>query len=399
MLSCYCWLVLLLASNSTTKTKRTTRTDIHKHDKNQQHYSSQPHHHQMPPIPQQTLPHSIQNQIDALRKEYHALDSLINRLNNLSGGTITVQQELARTAREDSKAIEAKIEDLRLLSDEQDRESDRLLILAMLKNIETQFKQQQQSLRQAVLKSKQTIDREAKSERELLLKGSKSAIELSEIRRRGAANGNSGEYMLNTSKEHNESLSRTLKLMQQEVERTAHSAKVIDESSKTLKATVNEYRTYDEVLKRGKNLITKLNQADWTDRLLIGFGLLLFSLVVMYILKKRIADRGVSLISYLFMPIRWMLSILVPSLRAPPPLPSPPSVTVTTRLVEKVARPTLTTLVEGLAEASTILVENAQKQDFDHGNIVSATVFKRAAPTSAAQGLLGILEAVIGDGE
>lgn len=33
--------------------------------------------------------------------------------------------------------------------------------------------------------------------------------------------------MLSTSKEQNESLSRTLQLMQQEVERTAHSAKVI----------------------------------------------------------------------------------------------------------------------------------------------------------------------------
>jgi hypothetical protein len=86
---------------------------------------------------------------------------------------------------------------------------------------------QQQALRQAILSSKQTIDREAKSERELLLKGSMSAIELSEIRRRGAARGSESEYMLNTSKEHNESLSRTLKLMQQEVERTAHSAKVI----------------------------------------------------------------------------------------------------------------------------------------------------------------------------
>lgn len=86
---------------------------------------------------------------------------------------------------------------------------------------------QQQSLRQAVLTSKQTIDLEARTERELLFRGSKSAIELGELRRRGAAKGDTGEYLLSTSKEQNESLSRTLKLMQQEVERTAHSAKVI----------------------------------------------------------------------------------------------------------------------------------------------------------------------------
>ncbi|KAF9184362.1 hypothetical protein BGZ51_003383 [Haplosporangium sp. Z 767] len=329
----------------------------------------------MPPINlQTTLPRPIQIEMDTLRKQYHALDNLISRLKNLSGGTLSVQQELARSAREESKAIEAKIEELRLLSDEQDRETDRNLILAMLEKIEAQFKQQQQSLRQAVLSSKQTLDREAKSERELLLKGSKSAIELSEIRRRGASQ-NTAEYMLNTSKEHNESLGRTLKLMQQEVERTAHSAKIIDESSKTLKATVNEYHTYDEVLKRGKNLITKLNQADWTDRLLIGFGLLVFSLVVMYILKKRIADRGISLISYLFMPIRWMLSLLVPSLRTPPATPAASDVT---KAIEKVVTTSVTAAAEQMKAAETVFG-------------------RHTAPTSAPQGIFGILDAIVGE--
>ncbi|KAG0274119.1 hypothetical protein BGZ95_010075 [Linnemannia exigua] len=363
----------------------------------------------MPPIQSTVVPRHIQVQMDALRKQYHGLDSLISRLKTLTGSPLSVQQELARSAREESKAIESKIEDLRLLADEQDRELDRILVVAMLEKIETQFKQQQQALRQAILSSKQTIDREAKSERELLLKGSKSAIELSEIRRRGAGQGNDAEYMLNTSKEHNESLSRTLKLMQQEVERTAHSAKVIDESSKTLKATVGEYHAYDEVLKRGKTLITKLNQADWTDRLLIGFGLLVFSLVVMYILKKRIADRGISLIGYLFMPIRWFLSLLIPSLRAAPITPPSPET------VSEMAG----VIVEKAATAGTPVIKAAVDQIQMSARMVKAAEAAAAAaaaaalasqqttastaassqPTSTVQGILGILDKIVGDGE
>ena len=64
----------------------------------------------MPPINVPVLPRPVQLQIDALRKQYHGLDSLITRLMNLSGGTLAVQQELARNAREESKAIESKIE-------------------------------------------------------------------------------------------------------------------------------------------------------------------------------------------------------------------------------------------------------------------------------------------------
>ncbi|KAF9902571.1 Vesicle transport protein S20 [Linnemannia zychae] len=360
----------------------------------------------MPPIQSTVVPHHIQVQMDALRKQYHGLDSLISRLRNLTGSPLSVQQELARSAREESKAIESKIEDLRLLADEQDKESDRALVVAMLEKIETQFKQQQQALRQAVLSSKQTIDRETKSERDLLLKGSKSAIELSEIRRRGAGRGNDAEYMLNTSKEHNESLSRTLKLMQQEVERTAHSAKVIDESSKTLRATVGEYHAYDEVLKRGKTLITKLNQADWTDRLLIGFGLLVFSLVVMYILKKRIADRGISLVGYLFMPIRWFLSLLIPSLRVVPT--TPPSQQAASEMAGVIA--------EKAAAAGTPIIKAALDQVQVSARLIkgaeaaaaaAALAAQRAAttatvnsqPTSTVQGILGMLDKIVGDGE
>ncbi|KAF9175893.1 hypothetical protein BGX21_010695 [Mortierella sp. AD011] len=271
----------------------------------------------------------------------------------------------------------------------------------MLEKIETQFKQQQQSLRQAILLSKQTIEREARAERELLFSGSKSAIELSQIRRRGTGDPNSSEYLLNTSKEQNESLSRTLKLMQQEVERTAHSAKVLakmvlhmdaiielDESSKTLKATVNEYQTYDEVLKRGKNLITKLNQADLMDRLLIGFGLLVFALVVAYIMKKRIADRGVSLVGYLLMPIRWFLSLLVPSLRTPPS-PSSPTPSAVETIVEKIAQSTTTAFTEKLGNvaASTAVL----------GHKASTTILQQSTPTSSLQGIFGILDALVGE--
>ncbi|KAF9437383.1 hypothetical protein BGZ76_000918 [Entomortierella beljakovae] len=340
----------------------------------------------MPPIPP-TLPRPIQTQIDTLRKEYQSLENLINRLKNITGGTLSIQQELVRNAREESKAIEAKIDELRALSDEQDRESDRTLILTMLEKIEAQFKSQQQSLRQAILTSKQAIDREAKSERELLFSGSKSAIELSQLRRRGAGDTNSSEYLLNTSKDVNASLGRTLELMQQEVERTAHSAKTIDESSKTLKATVNEYQTYDEVLKRGKNLITKLNKADLMDRLLIGFGLLVFCLVVAYILKKRIADRGVSLIGYLIMPIRWSLSLLIPSMRAPQSTAPSVSRAVET-LATKISQQTTTELIEKIGTlATTTLI----------GHKASTTTPTLAASTSPPQGFFGFIDTLVGD--
>ncbi|KAF9578358.1 hypothetical protein BGW38_005880 [Lunasporangiospora selenospora] len=261
----------------------------------------------------------------------------------------------------------------------------------MLGKIEIQFKQQQQSLRQAILTSKQNIDREAVSERELLLGGSKSAKELQELRRRGKS-GDTNEHLLNTSREQNESLNRTLQLMQQEVERTSHSAKLIDESSKTLQSTVKEYHTYDEVLKRGKNLISKLSQADWMDRLLIGFGLLLFSLVVLYILKKRVADRGITLTGYLFMPLRWMLSLLMPSLNTPPS--SAPIATVSEILKEVAPKPILDPAAEQIKEQIGTAFGK-------HIEFILSTATQTAAPTMSAvptsQGFFSVLNVLVGE--
>ncbi|KAF9540737.1 hypothetical protein BGW38_009856, partial [Lunasporangiospora selenospora] len=56
------------------------------------------------------LPRPVQAQMDDLRKQYQSLDILVNKLKSLSGGTLAVQQELVRNAREESKALESKIE-------------------------------------------------------------------------------------------------------------------------------------------------------------------------------------------------------------------------------------------------------------------------------------------------
>ena len=44
-----------------------------------------------------------------------------------------------------------------------------------------------------------------------------------------------------------------------------------------------------------KHLITALERADWLDRLLVFAGLAFFILVVLFILKQRVVDRGIRI--------------------------------------------------------------------------------------------------------
>jgi protein transport protein SEC20 len=71
------------------------------------------------------------------------------------------------------------------------------------------------------------------------------------------------------------------------------------ESSKTLSSTYSEYQNFGSLVHISKRVITQLETSDWFDRLLLLFGLLLFTLVVLYIIKKRTWDVGISWVSWL----------------------------------------------------------------------------------------------------
>ncbi|RIA94825.1 Sec20-domain-containing protein [Glomus cerebriforme] len=228
-----------------------------------------------------------------LNKRQLELENNVTHLKNVI--VLSTQQELAAEIRNGIKELGKWIEDVKQIAEEQEKEKDKQAILEMLRRNEEQFKQLQVSIRRAILTSKQNIEKEAKIEREMLLGRGHGKQEVFEMRRR---NLTSEDALLHSASDVTESLRRTAQLMEQEIERSAYSAKILDESSRTLKTTFNEYRGFSSVVRSSKQLITKLEQSDWTDRLLILFGLFVFLLVVLYILKKRVWNTGFGWVSW-----------------------------------------------------------------------------------------------------
>lgn len=63
-------------------------------------------------------------------------------------------------------------------------------------------------------------------------------------------------------------------------------------STASLRSTSTTHDTLTNLMGTSKHLITALEKADWLDRLLILAALSFFILVVLFILKQRIVDRG-----------------------------------------------------------------------------------------------------------
>lgn len=68
-----------------------------------------------------------------------------------------------------------------------------------------------------------------------------------------------------------------------------------EQSSATLRATSTQHDVLSSVTHTSRQLIRILEKADWVDRMLISAGLIFFLLVVAFILKQRIFNKGIRL--------------------------------------------------------------------------------------------------------
>lgn len=89
-----------------------------------------------------------------------------------------------------------------------------------------------------------------------------------------------------------DALRRTIARMQSELERSVLTTQMLETSTASLRSTSLQHDTLSSVMITSRQLITALEKADWLDRILILSGFFFFILVVLFILKQRIVDRG-----------------------------------------------------------------------------------------------------------
>ncbi|KAH9454751.1 hypothetical protein Pst134EB_014816 [Puccinia striiformis f. sp. tritici] len=155
---------------------------------------------------------------------------------------------------------------LELLADECEDEKTRSHALKIVQEYSNRFTRLKAKFRLISLKLKRT-NTTYQSQRAELLKGSSTT--------------SSSEIDPSSSSDVTKSLQNTLEIMRQELDRSVMSTHLLA-------------------------LISSLKRADIIDRILLTGALIFFGLVCLYILKKRILDKGVSIISTLISPLSRM---------------------------------------------------------------------------------------------
>lgn len=244
----------------------------------------------MPPIPI-TLDAEALSLIESIERHYSDLSTFqIPRLKACTG-PLSTQQAWASEVREDIEGLAKQIEELDVLVDDHKTERAKRELRRRVEVFRDSLVNLRKDSRAALLASKHAIDLQSRSQREELLR---SPV----IREKSSSS--SGEKvtedaLMKANHDVTDALQRTIGLMQKELERSVLSTQLLESSTATLQSASTMHDTLDLIIGTSKELITTLEKTDWLDRILIISGLVFFGLVVVFILKQRIIDRGLRI--------------------------------------------------------------------------------------------------------
>ncbi|KAG8216740.1 Sec20-domain-containing protein [Butyriboletus roseoflavus] len=245
----------------------------------------------MAPIPT-TFDADAQALLESVERRQNDLSTLqIPRLRACTGPLAT-QQAWAAEVREDIEQLANQVEEMDVLVDDQRSDRARTALRAKVGEHLKVLDGLRKDSRAAVLASKRAIDAQSRSQREELLH-SPSVREQMQIT---PSNEKVAEDVLMKANNNvTEALQRTIGLMQKELEHSVLSSQLLETSTANLQSASQAHDMLNLFIGASKQLVTALEHTDWLDRVLIISALVFFALVMLFVLKQRILDRGLRI--------------------------------------------------------------------------------------------------------
>lgn len=159
--------------------------------------------------------------------------------------------------------------------------------------IEARKQQQQQQQQQ---RSAQPFN----ARNELFKDMASSEVERNRRREGKIENQTADEQLMTASGDVTAALQRAVKSMSTELEKSSYSAQLLDESTISIQQATIQYTSFTDLVVSSQKLIRSMERADMIDAAFLIFSFLFFIVCILYILKVRIWDRGVGLLSFIF---------------------------------------------------------------------------------------------------
>lgn len=195
------------------------------------------------------------------------------------------------------EGLKRQVNDLTFAIDEAESEAERREISHLAATSSQQLEEMRQSTRKALLSARRSIETARTAEaRAGLQLAADSAKE-----RTGGRAGSSGEDKLMTaSQDVTDALRRTVSLMSSELEKSAMSSQLLEESSQTISSLSYQYGSLTTLMSNSAKMIKTMEREDLIGKGMVAAAFLFFLSCVGYIVYVRLISKGIGLLGFFF---------------------------------------------------------------------------------------------------
>lgn len=219
----------------------------------------------------------------------------IPRLQTCTSTTLLVDFEAEIISSIDG--LKRQVNDLKFAVDEAESEAERREIQSLATSASQQLEEIRQSTRKALLSARRSIENartlEARAGLQLAADSAKE--------RTGGRAGSSGEDKLMTaSQDVTDALRRTVALMSSELEKSAMSSQLLEESSQTISSLSFQYGSLTTLMTNSAKMIKTMEREDLIGKGMVAAAFLFFLSCVGYIVYVRLISKGIGLLGFFF---------------------------------------------------------------------------------------------------
>ncbi|EPQ27259.1 uncharacterized protein PFL1_05182 [Pseudozyma flocculosa PF-1] len=186
--------------------------------------------------------------------------------------------------------------DLELAIDDAETSRERDPLATIVRQLKTELETTRQATRKALIAARRNVENSrTASARE----GLKLAADSAKERTGGRGGGSSGEdKLMTTSQDVTDALRRTVTLMSAELEKSALSSSLLEESSQTLTTLSSQYGSLSTLMANSAHIIKTMEREDLIGKGILAASMLFFLGCVAYILYVRLVSRGFGILAF-----------------------------------------------------------------------------------------------------
>ncbi|KAJ9475515.1 hypothetical protein PHBOTO_005611 [Pseudozyma hubeiensis] len=193
--------------------------------------------------------------------------------------------------------LKRQVNDLKFAVDEAESDAERREISHLAASASQQLEEIRQSTRKALLSARRSIETARTAEARA---GLQLAADSAKERTGGRAGSSGEDKMMTASQDVTDALRRTVSLMSSELEKSAMSSQLLEESSQTISSLSFQYGSLTTLMTNSARMIKTMEREDLIGKGMVAAAFLFFLSCVGYIVYVRLISKGIGLLGFFF---------------------------------------------------------------------------------------------------